>query len=80
MANPSTADEVMRFARALSPSEKLRLIEQLAPDVNQALSPGPVSPPIDPDDQYERGYQNVPEEVTDLEALLPHLPLPRERW
>ena len=32
------------------------------------------------DDQYQRGYEQVPEDAVDAEALLPHLPLPREDW
>ena len=32
------------------------------------------------DEQYARGYTDVPEDTADLEALLPHLPLPQEKW
>lgn len=28
------------------------------------------------DDQYARGYADMPEDTAELEALLPHLPLP----
>ena len=32
------------------------------------------------DDQYQRGYEQIPEDVSDVEGLLPHLPLPAEDW
>ena len=32
------------------------------------------------DEKYTAGYQRVPEDTTELVALLPHLPLPREQW
>jgi hypothetical protein len=32
------------------------------------------------DEQYQRGYEQAPEDTADVEALLPHLPLPREDW
>lgn len=32
------------------------------------------------DEQYAAGYQRMPEDTRELEALLPHLPLPREQW
>ena len=32
------------------------------------------------DDQYEAGYKRIPEDASEAEALLPHLPLPEERW
>ena len=34
----------------------------------------------DADEQYERGYQQIPEDAADAQALLPHLPLPQEDW
>jgi hypothetical protein len=34
----------------------------------------------DADEQYQRGYQQIPEDATDAQALLPHLPLPQEDW
>lgn len=30
------------------------------------------------DEQYARGYEELAEDVTELEALLPHLPIPQE--
>ena len=36
--------------------------------------------PADLDDLYERGYRTTPEATEDLNALLPHLPVPRESW
>jgi hypothetical protein len=30
------------------------------------------------DEQYQRGYEQTPEDTSDVEALLPHLPLPEE--
>ena len=32
------------------------------------------------DDRYQRGYEQIPEDTGDAEALLPHLPLPKEDW
>ncbi|HEX4796702.1 MAG TPA: hypothetical protein VH370_23120 [Humisphaera sp.] len=32
------------------------------------------------DDHYQRGYEAMPEDPADAEALLPHLPLAQERW
>jgi len=36
-----TVDEVMKLARGLSPLEKLRLIERLAPDLEAAMATQP---------------------------------------
>lgn len=36
--------------------------------------------PTDLDDRYERGYRMTPETTEDLNALLPHLPVPQESW
>ena len=32
------------------------------------------------DDEYERGYKRLPEDASDAEAMLPHLPLAPEDW
>ena len=32
------------------------------------------------DDRYQRGYEQTPEDTSDAQALLPHLPLPKEDW
>lgn len=34
----------------------------------------------DADDRYQRGYEQVPEDVSEVEAMLPHVPLPQEDW
>lgn len=34
----------------------------------------------DRDERYARGYERIPEETSELEALLPHLPVPPETW
>lgn len=78
MSTPATADDVIQLAKALSPSEKRKFIQKLSPDLKRALTAG--KRPRDLDDEYERGYKKMPESTADLEALLPHLPLPRERW
>ena len=32
------------------------------------------------EEQYERGYRLIPEDATEAEALLPHLPLESVPW
>lgn len=83
MASGTTVDEVVRLAASLSALEKLRVIERLAPQLEDAL--GPVNENVaeasgDKDDQYQRGYEQTPEDISELEALIPHLPLPSEQW
>jgi hypothetical protein len=74
-----TVDDVVEMARPLSPLEKLRVIERLAPDLEASLSPQ--APDADAlDEQYQRGYEQIAESTADVEALLPHLPIPQERW
>jgi hypothetical protein len=81
MGDRVTVDQIMEFARQLSPLEKLKVIEQLAPDLEGPLSSQPpVNGAVALDDQYQRGYEAIPEDPTDTQALLPHLPLPTERW
>ena len=82
MAANTTVDEVIRLADGLSALEKLKVIERLAPELEAALAQavGSSSGENTLDEQYQRGYENTPEDVADLEALLPHLPLPTERW
>ena len=65
------------MARRLSPLEKLKVIEGLTPDLEAALAP-PNSAALD--NQYQRGYEQVPETTAEVEALLPHLPLSQEKW
>ncbi|HET6249734.1 MAG TPA: hypothetical protein VFE47_18740 [Tepidisphaeraceae bacterium] len=36
--------------------------------------------PTGQDDQYRRGYEQIPEDISDVEALIAHLPLPTEQW
>ena len=79
----ATIDDVIRLARGLSALDKVRLIERLAPDLEAALmseADAPDNKSHELDDQYQRGYEQIPEDITELEALLPHLPLPTERW
>ena len=67
----ATVEQIVDLARQLSRAERLEVIQRLAPDPanDQQL-----------DDQYQRGYEQTPESVEDIEALLPHLPLPTENW
>ncbi|MDB5292385.1 MAG: hypothetical protein JWL69_3626 [Phycisphaerales bacterium] len=45
MQSQTTVDEVIALARRLSPLEKLKLIERLAPDLETALSSPAVAAP-----------------------------------
>jgi hypothetical protein len=84
MQSDVTVDQVVQLASGLSPLEKLQVIERLAPDLAEALTT--VSSARDSsktqaaDDAYEAGYQRIPEDIGDIEALLPHLPLSTEPW
>jgi hypothetical protein len=74
--------EILELARLLSPLDKLKLIEGLAPDLEEALaakSPALADPAME-DELYQIGYERFPEDVTDLAALMPHLAIPPERW
>jgi hypothetical protein len=73
-------DQIMQMARRLTPLEKLKLIEKLAPDLEPALASSGNDLPPDLDDQYQRGYEQIPEDISDLDALMPHLPVSTERW
>ncbi len=75
-------DRIMELARRLSPLDKLKLIQGLAPDLEAALradstAQGELSAQ---DNQYQQGYERIPEDIADVEAMLPHLPIPPERW
>ncbi len=79
-----TVEEVIQWAHALTPLEKLKVIEHLTPDLAEALAPGS-SIPLNrivqtEDDAYQAGYKNHPEDIGDIEALLPHLALVMEKW
>lgn len=83
MPQESTIEDVIRMARRLSALDKLKLIETLAPDLEAALksqTDQATDNSAAADEQYQRGYEQIPEETTDLEAILPILPLPTERW
>ncbi|HEY8749507.1 MAG TPA: hypothetical protein VIM11_16105 [Tepidisphaeraceae bacterium] len=82
MSPAATVDEIIRLAQGLSPLEKLKVIERLAPDLETALTPENDADPTTRtlDDQYQRGYEQIPEDVSGIEALLPHLPLQSEPW
>ena len=77
----TTVDDVMQLARGLSPLEKLKLIERLAPELEGALASAQVAAPdLSLDDQYAQGYAQTPEVIADVEALLPHLGSVSEQW
>ncbi|HEX4796977.1 MAG TPA: hypothetical protein VH370_24515 [Humisphaera sp.] len=80
MSDRVTVDQVVEIARQLSPLEKLKVIERLAPDLEVPLSSQVGQRDADLDEQYQRGYEQIPEDPTDAEALMPHLPLSEERW
>ena len=78
-----TLDDIFRLARQLSALDKLKLIERLMPELDAALSSTADASPSDSralDEQYQRAYEQAREDVSELEALLPHLPLPTEQW
>jgi electron transfer flavoprotein alpha subunit len=77
----TTVDDVMQLARGLSPLEKLKLIERLAPELEGALaSAQAAAPDLSLDDQYAQGYTQTPEVIADVEGLLPHLGSVSEQW
>lgn len=81
MGSAPTIDDVLRLAAGLSAIDKLRVIERLAPQVESALGDELESNAAaigKLDEKYQRGYEQTPEDITDLEALLPHLPA--EQW
>ena len=83
MAVHATVDQVVKLASSLSPLDKLRLIERLTPDLAAALAPASAPLAISAtqeDDIYEAGYRNTPEDITEIEGLLPHLSIETERW
>jgi hypothetical protein len=67
----ATVEQIVDLARQLSRAERLEVIQRLAPDSanDQHL-----------DDEYQRGYEQTPESAEDIQALIPHLPLPTENW
>jgi hypothetical protein len=79
MQSQTTVDEVIALARRLSPTDQSRLIAQLRPDLSPTLEPTS-SEERAMEELYARGYEQVPEDVTDVAALLPHLPLAAEGW
>ena len=79
MQSRITVDEILDLAGRLTPLEKLKVIERLAPQLESSLS-SRSSTASDLDDQYQRGYEQVQESTEELDALMPHLPLPREKW
>jgi hypothetical protein len=81
MQTQMTVDQIMHLARGLSPLEKLKLIEQLAPDLEPALMGAAQTASLEElDNQYQQAYEKTPEQISDVQAILPHLPLPTERW
>jgi hypothetical protein len=57
------------------------VIERLAPQVESALlaKPPSIAGAVEElDEQYQRGYEQIPEDAADVEALLPHLSA--EQW
>jgi hypothetical protein len=79
----SSVEDIIRLVRQLSPADRSKLIEQLGPALEVspvAENTGALEGSVGLDDQYQRGYEQIPEDTADLEALLPHLPLPMESW
>jgi|GEM_PF-6958581 len=77
MTNHATVDQVITMARRLSAKDRQKLIEKLSDAPSRPTARGRQA---SNDKQYQRGYEQIPEDVQDLEALLPHLPIPQERW
>ena len=82
MPEAATLEDVLKLARQLSPLDKLKVIEQLAPELESALADDDqeVKDIAALEAQYKRGYEKNPEDPSDAEALLPHLPLQSEPW
>jgi len=78
MAQATTVQDVVQLASGLSPLEKLKVIERLAPELEMALAGAGDLRAME--EAYQAGYRRVPEDVTEIEAMLPHLPLPEEKW
>lgn len=79
MQSQTTVDEVIALARRLSPMDQSRLIEQLRPDLSPAHEPIAAEERA-MEELYIRGYERMPEDIADVVALLPHLPLATESW
>ena len=75
-----TVDDVVQLARKLSPIEKLQVIERLAPDLEAPLTSSGHATSQSLDDLYQRGYERVPEDAAEAEALLKYLPLSEDTW
>ena len=76
-----TIDEILRMTERLTHREKLKVItgvlSQLEPPLSAQVL---VHALVNLDDQYQRGYEQLPENAADLESLLPHLPIVKEQW
>ena len=77
MQTPATVAQIIEMCCRLSPSEKLSVVQYLTADLDAALGPEHSAAL---DNQYQRGYEQVPETVTEVEVLLPHLLLSQEKW
>ena len=77
MQSQTTVDEVNAPARRLSPTDQSRLIAQLRPDLSATLELVVVEERA-MEEFYVRGFARVPEDIADIAALLPHLPLATE--
>ncbi len=67
----ATIEQIVKLASGLSSPERLEIIERIAPDLTEERQL---------DEQYQRGYEQIPEDSADVEALLPLLSLPTEHW
>jgi len=79
MQQSMTVDQIVQLARQLPPLERLKLVQSLASELQELRAESHTDLALQ-DDQYQRGYERIPEDVADLASLLPHLPIPAERW
>ena len=76
---PSDAESTLRERAAAVGQDLTRYVEGLL--VRDAAEPEkPADNGTSLDDQYERGYQAIPEDVSDIAALLPHLAVDAGEW
>ncbi len=82
MSTAITKNQLLSMARQLSREEKVQLITELNSDPLEespvVREPMAAATSESLDDEYERGYSQIPEDVTEIEALLPFLP--SEHW
>jgi hypothetical protein len=75
MGPHANVEEILHLAEHLSAEDRRELIERLSSETTAARTAGGSAL----DDQYQRGYERIPEDTVEVEAFLPHLPLSAEK-